>query len=380
MIVGCKLLHFMKPFQDICEKIAPLDTSWLERAQKYHDNLTKPPRSLGRLEEIAIRLCAIQGTDSPRASPSRIVVFAADHGVAHEGVSVYPPQVTAQMVANFRRGGAAINALSRAAGAQLCVVDVGVEGDEVEVDENIEYSMLQFHRCRVRNGTRSMTRGAAMTHEEALSAINIGIAQAEAAARDDVAIVGIGEMGIGNTTAASALTSLLCDLSPREVTGRGTGIDDAMWLHKIAIIERALEINHLQPLGDAPPQDRVLDVLRCVGGLEIAAMCGFCIGAAQLQRAIIVDGFIATSAAALAVRFCPNVKSYLFAAHRSTEVGHAALLQIIEQEPLLDLQMRLGEGSGAALCLPILQGAVAVFNDMATFESAGVTNAADASK
>lgn len=374
--------------QDACDKIAPLDASWLERAQKRHDQLTKPPRSLGRLEEIAVRLCAIQHTDSPRATPSRIVIFAADHGVAHEGVSAYPPQVTAQMVANFRRGGAAINALSRAAQAQLHVVDVGVEGDEIEVDievdadtnANIEYSMLKYSSCRVRNGTRSMTRGAAMTHEEALSAIATGIAQAESTACDNVAVVGIGEMGIGNTTSASALTSLLSGLSPQEVTGRGTGIDDATWKHKIEIIERAIQINDLQPLGEAPTQDRVLDALASVGGLEIAAMCGFCLGAAQSRRAVIVDGFIATCAAALAVRFCPDVKSYLFASHRSTEIGHAALLRIIEQEPLLDLGMRLGEGSGAALCLPILAGAVAVFNEMTTFENAGISGAADISR
>lgn len=395
-------------------------SSWAERAWQQHDNLTKPPRSLGRVEEIAVRLCAIQQTLTPHATPTRILIFAGDHGVAHEGVSAYPPQVTAQMIANFRRGGAAINALARAANAQLHVVDVGVCGQEVPIAAtDIEYSngeksndetaqnaisnvatsnfvasngasaksesakvasaksAFAFHRCRVREGTNSMTQGAALSRDEVLAALAIGVAHAENAANDGVQVVAIGEMGIGNTTSASALTCALTGLSPRDVTGRGTGIDEKKWRHKIEIIERALSANSVTPLGDLPSTDRVLDLLGAVGGLEIAAMCGVCLGAAARRMAVVVDGFIATCAAAIAVRLYREVKSYLFVAHRSTEIGQGALLEILGQTPLLDLQMRLGEGSGAALCLPILAGAVAVFNEMATFESAGIDNAGE---
>ncbi len=364
-------------FPSVISRIEAPDNSSAERAWQRHDNLTKPPRSLGKLEEIAVRLCAIQRTLTPQVTPSRILIFAGDHGVAHEGVSAYPPQVTSQMIANFRRGGAAINTLARAANAQLHVTDIGVCGEEVPVEANIEHSNhdFAFHRQRVREGTRSMTQGAAMTRDETIAALEIGIAQAENAAHDGVQIVAIGEMGIGNTTSASALTCALTGSSPQEVTGRGTGIDDEKWRHKTQIIERALSMNNIMPLGDTPTQDRVLDVLGAVGGLEIAALCGVCLGAASQRLAVVVDGFIATTAAALAVRLCPVVNEYLFVAHRSTEIGQVALLEIVGQAPLLDLQMRLGEGSGAALCLPILQGAVAVFNEMATFQSAGIDGA-----
>lgn len=328
----------------------PVDRAWLDRAKEHQRHLTKPPGSLGRLEELAARLCAIQETLRPQAAPRRIVVFAADHGVAEEGVSPYPREVTAQMVANFRKGGAAINALARQAGADLRVVDAGVVGGE-----------------GVRDGTANFVRGPAMTEDDLRAALALGLAAAEEAARDGVLIVGLGEMGIGNTTAASAVTAALTGWPPARVTGRGTGADDATLARKVAVVERALAVN-------APRADDPLDVLRKVGGLEIAALAGFCLGAAAARRAVVTDGFIATAAAFAALRLAPALGDYLFAAHRSTEPGHAALLEAAGLRPLLDLELRLGEGTGAALAMNLLSAAAAAHVEMATFDAAGVSD------
>jgi nicotinate-nucleotide--dimethylbenzimidazole phosphoribosyltransferase len=364
----------MSIIEETIKRIGPVDAALIKMAEARQQQLTKPPGSLGRLEEIANRLCAIQKTLEPTAAGRRIVIFAADHGVAAEGVSAYPPEVTAQMVANFCAGGAAINALAQVAQSELCVVDIGVAGSIPDLAANQTghdcrgpvARSARFASRRVRAGTRNMTRGAAMTEDEMWSALRAGLELAEAATSEGITLIGLGEMGIGNTTAASAVTAALTGLEPSRVTGRGTGADDATFARKVKAVKAALDINK-------PDGGDALDVLRKVGGLEIAGLCGLCLGAAAMRRAIITDGFIATAGAALAVRLCPNVSGYIFAAHLSPEPGHAVLLDLINQRPILDLEMRLGEGTGAALAMNIIAAAVAAFTEMATFESAGVT-------
>lgn len=340
-------------------RVRPVDPAWRDRADARLDRLTKPPHSLGRLEWIAARLCAIQQTVTPRAAPRRIVVFAADHGVTAEGVSAYPSAVTAQMVGNFLRGGAGINALARATGADVCVVDVGVAGD---IDTS--GAAATFVSRRVQPGTRNMAHEPAMSHDELRSALDVGLDIADAAARDGVAVLACGDMGIGNTTAASAMTAAFTRASASEVTGPGTGIDSDTFVRKVAAVTRALRIN--QPGGDP------LEILRTVGGLEIAAITGAYVGAAGHRMAIVGDGFIATAAALVAAELCPSWLDYWFAGHLSSEPGHRLQLRYLRQEPLLQLNMRLGEGTGAALAMHLLNAAAAVMNEMATFDSAGV--------
>jgi nicotinate-nucleotide--dimethylbenzimidazole phosphoribosyltransferase len=348
------------------ERIHPTETTWRERADARLDRLTKPPRSLGRLEDIAARLCAIQRSDTPRAEPRRIVVFAADHGVAAEGVSAYPAAVTTQMVGNFLKGGAAINALARTVDAGVCVVDVGVAGAIDALDGE-----ATFVSRRVRAGTHNIAEGPAMSHDELARALDAGLDIADAAARDHVALIAFGDMGIGNTTAASAITAALTAARVSDVTGPGTGIDDGALAHKIETVTRALRVN--QPHRDP------LEVLRTVGGFEIAAMTAACIGAASHRIAIVGDGFIATAAALVAAELCPSFLDYWFAGHLSPEPGHRVQLAHLGQQPLLQLEMRLGEGTGAALAIHLLVAAAAMMNEMATFESAGISGPARAS-
>jgi nicotinate-nucleotide--dimethylbenzimidazole phosphoribosyltransferase len=320
-------------------------------ARRRHDSLTKPPGSLGRLEEVAIRVCAAQRTLRPAVARRAVLVFAADHGVVAEGVSAYPQAVTAQMVASFAAGGAAVCALTRAAGAQLVVVDVGVATP-----------CAGALARRVRAGTANFTREPAMTVAEARAAIEVGIEIATAVPAD---VIAVGEMGIGNSTAAAAITAALCGASPERVTGRGTGVDEAGLAHKRAVVARALALHR-------PPADDAIAVLAAVGGLEIAACAGAYLGAAAAGKIAVLDGFISTAAAALAALLAPALGGYLVAGHRSPEPGHGLLLARLGLSPLLDLGMRLGEASGAALALPILGGAIAAFTDMATLEAAGV--------
>ena len=345
-------------------RVRPVDVTWRDRAEARLDELTKPPRSLGRLEWIAARLCAIQETVTPRVVPRRIVVFAADHGVTEEGVSAYPSAVTAQMVGNFLRGGAAINVLARAAAADVCVVDVGVAGDIDAAGQ-----AAAFVSRRVRPGTRNMTKGPAMSEDELASALRVGLDIADGAARDGGAVIACGDMGIGNTTAASAMTAAFLGVAAAQVTGPGTGIDGEMLARKIDVVRRALAAN--QPGRDP------LAILRTVGGLEIAAIAGAYVGAAAHRMAIVGDGFIATAAALVAASICPPFLDYWFAGHRSSEPGHTVQLGFLRQQPLLDLEMRLGEGTGAALAMPLFAAAAAVMNEMATFDSAGVAGRAE---
>jgi nicotinate-nucleotide--dimethylbenzimidazole phosphoribosyltransferase len=349
------------PIEDVLSRLPPVrrvDRQWIVRAEARQALLTKPPGSLGRLEEIANRVVAIQETLTPTVEAAQIIVFAGDHGVTAEGVAPYPSAVTAQMVANFLAGGAAVNVLAAVAAAGVTVVDIGVASEDPPPSG--------VSGRRVARGTRNMVREPAMTPQEALAAITVGVEQGlEATAR--VQMIGMGEMGIGNSTAAGAITAALTGRPPASVTGRGTGADDAMVRRKIDVIEQALRERRPDPRDG-------LDVLAKVGGLEIAGLVGVVLAGAATRRVIVSDGFIATAAAAIAVRMCPAAADYLFAAHRSIEPGHAALLEEIGQEPLLDLQMRLGEGTGAALAFGIIRGAVAAFTRMATFASAGVSD------
>jgi nicotinate-nucleotide--dimethylbenzimidazole phosphoribosyltransferase len=351
-------------FQETIAKIQPVDQGVFEKAQARQLLLTKPPASLGRLEEVANRCAAIFGDLTFSVSNPRLVVFAGDHGVCAEGVNPYPQDVTAQMVLNFVRGGAAINCVARACDVELKVVNVGVIGPLPELSGLMNRVVAK--------GTQNFCQRPAMTRQETLAAVCVGIEMAKEAAADQCNLLGFGEMGIGNSTAASAITAALTGLPVTEVVGRGTGADDDCLKRKISAIERALE-RHRENLADP------FNILMSVGGLELAAMCGFCLGAAAARRPVLTDGFIATAAAALAVRISPEVSDYLFAAHASTEPGHRYLLKLIEQQPLLSLDMRLGEGTGVALAMKVVQAAAAAFTEMATFESAGVSSEKDAS-
>jgi nicotinate-nucleotide--dimethylbenzimidazole phosphoribosyltransferase len=346
--------------------VQPIDVESVSAARARLDRLTKPRGSLGRLEDIAARVCGIQRTVTPTADKRLIIVCAGDHGVCAEGVSAYPSAVTPQMVANFIAGGAAINALASATGTGLWVIDVGVDGSEDTGSATDEASAVRMICRRVRRGTRNMVQEAAMSEVELLEALAVGIDAAEHAASRGISLVGLGDMGIGNTTAASAITAALLNKRASEVTGRGTGLTDEALEHKIQVIDRALARHRLRA-------DEPLEILRSIGGLEIAALCGVCMGAAAGRLVVVVDGFITTAAALIAVAISPDVGDYLIAAHLSPEPGHALQLQHLRQRPLLNLDMRLGEGTGAALAMNVIVAACAAFNEMATFESAGVS-------
>jgi nicotinate-nucleotide--dimethylbenzimidazole phosphoribosyltransferase len=343
----------------ICARIQPVDESWLKAASKRQLTLTKPPGSLGRLEEVGNRIAAIQETTTPRIAAKRIYVVAGDHGVTAEGVSAYPREVTSQMIDNFLEGGAAINVLARNGGIEIKIVDAGVDADLSDRDELLQLKIMR--------GTANFAHGPAMTRQQAESSIASGITLARSAREDGINLIGIGDMGIGNTTAASAITAALTGAGAEAVTGRGTGIDDVHLAHKIETIRRALTVNK-------PDGSDSVDILAKVGGTEIGVMMGIVLGAAEGRLPVVADGFISTAAAALAVGLCPNVRDYLFAAHRSSEPGHRSLIDYIGNQPLLDLSMRLGEGTGAALAMHIIDGASKLLSEMATFKEAGVSD------
>jgi nicotinate-nucleotide--dimethylbenzimidazole phosphoribosyltransferase len=338
-------------------RIRPLDTRLTVQAQQHLDRLTKPPGSLGRLEELARRYVSITGQPSPVINHKAVVVFAADHGVAAEGVSAYPQEVTAQMVRNFLRGGAAISVLARQAGAVVRVVDIGVAAALPPLPGLLAR--------KVRPGTANMARGPAMSRDEARQAVEIGITVAADCYHDGVSLVATGDMGIGNTTPSSALVALFTGVPVDRVTGYGTGIDDRTRAHKIAVIERSLQVN-------APRADDPLGALAAVGGLEIAGIAGLILGCAARRMPVLVDGLIATAAALVAAALQPLVTDYMIAAHASVEIGQQVAWRFLGQAPLLDLQLRLGEGTGAVLAMPLVEAAVHVYNEMATFDEAGV--------
>jgi nicotinate-nucleotide--dimethylbenzimidazole phosphoribosyltransferase len=328
------------------------------------DAKTKPPGSLGRLEELACRLAAIRGRMPDGPLHPAIVVAAADHGVAARGVSAYPIEVTAQMLSNFAGGGAAICVLAREAGARLVVVDAGVIGGAAV--EGVRTEVVDGVRC-----TEDLTVGPAMSRSTATGMIERGIALAEELAAEGVQILGLGEMGIANTTSASALTAVLLPAEPSLVCGPGTGIDDAGLARKVDAVRRGLAANGL-PRPDAEPAD----VLSAVGGLEIAFLVGVTLGAAARRIPVLLDGFVSSVAALVAYGFREVAAASLVAATRSPEPGHALVLERLGLEPLLDLGLRLGEGTGAALALPLVRSSIAILTDMATFDAAGVSGPA----
>jgi nicotinate-nucleotide--dimethylbenzimidazole phosphoribosyltransferase len=327
-----------------------------DEAQRHLDMLTKPPGSLGRLEELAVRLVALTGRPPGVAAPV-IFTFAADHGVVVEGVSAYPQSVTAQMVENFLRGGAAVNVLARQAGVRVVVADFGVATPLG--------APTGLVARRIAAGTQNMALGPAMTREQAVEAVEAGAALAEEAITEGADLIGTGEMGIGNTTAASAITAAITGAPADLVTGRGTGVDDAGRARKVATVRQALEVN-------SPDASDGLDVLAKVGGFEIAGLVGVILAGAAHRVPIALDGFIAGAAALVAVTLAPDARHALFASHRSAEPGHALALRHLGLEPYLSLDMRLGEGTGAALFVPLARAAAAIYAEMATFKSAGV--------
>lgn len=347
----------MKLLNDTVARIGPVSESAAAEAQALLDDKTKPRRSLGRLEELAVRVAAITGRARPPVPDKAIVVMGADHGVAAEGVSAYPQEVTAQMLLNFATGGAAINVLARHVGARVVVVDMGVANPVVAGGVRSE---------RIAAGTRNLAEVPAMRRAQAIAGVETGVRIAGELIDEGIGLLGIGEMGIGNTTAASALTAALTGTAPEEVTGRGTGIDDATWRRKVDVIRRALRLHE-------PATAEPIDALASVGGFEIAGLAGVVLGAAARRVPVVIDGFIASAAALVAVRIAPAAADYLIASHRSVEVGHRKVLEALGALPLLDLDLRLGEGTGAALAMSLVDAALKVLHEMATFSSAGVS-------
>jgi nicotinate-nucleotide--dimethylbenzimidazole phosphoribosyltransferase len=339
-------------------RIKPVSRDLLLQAQVRLDNKTKPLGSLGRLEEFARRVVAISGDLQPDISKKVVFTFAGDHGIVEEGVSLFPREVTPQMVLNFLAGGAGINVLARHVGADVRVVDVGVDYDFADAPGLI--------RKKVARGTRNFAKGPAMTRKEMLAALKVGIDLADQCRAEGVGLVGTGEMGIGNTTPSSAIIASISGKTVAEVTHRGTGIGDEALINKIRVIEQGLAINKPDP---ADP----LDVLTKVGGLEIAAIAGLVLGCAANSIPVVIDGFISTAGALIASELHSNVRDYIFAAHQSVEIGHSFMLERIGADPILDLKFRLGEGTGAALAMTLIEAGVKVLNEMATFEQAGVT-------
>ena len=342
----------------LAESIQPLDETYLKRAQDRLDSLAVPRGSLGRLMDLGKQYSAVRRNPLPVLKRKKIVTFAADHGVVEEGVSAFSQEVTPQMVFNFMRGGAGINVLARHVGADVTVVDIGVAYDFPEIEGLVSR--------KVARGTKNMTKEPAMTRAEALQALETGAGLAAEAARDGVDIIGTGDMGIGNTTPSSAIIAVVSGLPPAEVTSRGTGISDSSLGVKVDAIERAIELHR-------PDRQDPIDVLAKVGGLEIAGIAGLIVGAAAENIPVVIDGFISTAGAVIACGLNSVISQYLVAAHLSVEKGHRAMLEHIGLEPLLDLNLRLGEGTGAALGISLVEAGVKVLTEMLTFDEAGVT-------
>lgn len=346
--------------QDTLTRIAPLSADWRRKARAHLDNLAIPRGSLGELLDVAEQLAAIRETLKPSVKKKVVVTMAGDHGVVDEGVSAFPKEVTPQMVANFVAGGAAINVLAGVAGARVVVVDMGVA---VDLDRSFEGKVLF---SKVGYGTRNMARGAAMSREEAVKALEAGIGIAGRLIDDGVELLGTGDMGIGNTTPSTAILAAVSGRSVGEITGRGTGIDDAALENKIRVIEKALEVNR-------PDASDGIDILAKVGGFEIGGIAGLILGAAARRVPVVVDGFISTAGALIAKALAPASLDYMIAGHQSLEPGHRVMLEELGLKPLLSLNLRLGEGTGGALAMNIIESSARVINDMLTFDDAGVT-------
>lgn len=345
--------------ETLLSRIPSLNDKFIEQAQQRLDNLTKPQGSLGRLEEFAKRLVAITENPVPELDKKAIFTFAGDHGVADEGVSAFPKEVTRQMVFNFLNGGAGINVLARHAEADVVVVDIGV-------DYNFDsFKNSPLVTKKVMRGTKNMRKGPAMTRDEALRCIDVGIELANEYAKKGYKIFGTGDMGIANTTPSSAITALLTGKSAEEVTGKGTGINEDAWKNKVKVIKDAISINK-------PDKSDPIEVLSKIGGTEIGGIAGLIIGAAANRTPVVIDGFISTAGALIAYSIEPKTKDYMFAAHNSQEIGHKAMLERIGLKPILDLDLRLGEGTGAALAMMLIEAGLKIYKEMATFEEAAV--------
>ncbi len=340
------------------QSIVPVNRELIPAIEAHLADLTKPLGSLGQLEALAQRYCLATHTLTPQTGRKKIFCFAGDHGVVEEGVSAFPKAVTPQMVRNMLAGGAAVNVLSRHAGAELEVVDMGVD-DPLEEAPGL-------CRRKIRGGTDNIARGPAMSVAEATRALETGIELAMAAHADGICMVGTGEMGIANTTPATALFTAFLDCPVESVTGRGTGINDEALQNKIAVIKQALEVNRAR-LTDP------LNTLAALGGFEIAGIAGLVIGAAACRMPVVVDGFISSAGALTAVQMNPHIRDYLFFSHLSQEKGHRHFMEAFGARPILDLDMRLGEGTGAALAMPVIEAAIRIYNEMATFSGAGVS-------
>jgi nicotinate-nucleotide--dimethylbenzimidazole phosphoribosyltransferase len=356
-------LEAMRSLQSLISSIAPLDEAAMQAARVRQNMLTKPQGSLGRLESLSVQIAGITGQAIPRLQHKVVTVMAGDHGVVAEGVSAYPQDVTPQMVENFLRGGAAINVLTRHVGARVVVVDMGVIADIPPCPDLIIK--------KIARGTGNIARGPAMSQEQALQALMAGAEVVEAELHKGLDILATGDMGIGNTTPSAAIACALTGYTPEQIVGRGTGVDDAGLLRKRSAVEQALQIN--QP----DPKDG-LDVLAKVGGFEIGGLAGAILAAAAHHRPVVIDGFISTAAAMIAVSLAPNIRHYLIAAHSSQELGHHRMMEWLDARPLLDLQMRLGEGTGAALAMSLVEASCKILAEMATFQEAGVSEKSEA--
>lgn len=344
----------------VLKAIKPLDSAAMEAAQRRQDSLTKPHGSLGRLEQLSIQIAGVTGQAVPKLEHKAIITMAADHGVVAEGVSLYPQEVTKQMVLNFLNGGAAINVLANYIGARVIVVDMGVIGGFPPLP-GLLCKMIDF-------GTKNMTQGPAMTHQQAINALEAGIEVVEAEKDRGLDIIGTGDMGLGNTTASSAILAAITGEAVKKVTGRGTGIDDRQLAHKVRVIERALSVNK-------PNSKNPIDILAKVGGFEIGGLAGVMLAGAAHRIPVVIDGFISGAAALIAVSLSPQVKDYIIVSHISAESGHKPLLDFLGLTPLVDLNMRLGEGTGAALGIFLAEAAIRILSQMATFAEAGVSEA-----
>ncbi len=352
----------MSKLEQTLSSIKPINPSFYEKAQKRLDSLTKPQGSLGRLEEFAAKMVAITERMEPIVHKKAIFTFAGDHGVAEEGVSAFPKEVTPQMVLNFLRGGAGINVLARHAGVDVVVIDIGVDYDFGNTDGLVHKKIIR--------GTKNIRKGPAMTRQETVQCMEVGIELAEEYARKGYHIFGTGEMGIANTTPSSAIAAVFSKRTVEEVTGRGTGISDDAFKNKVRVIEDAIKINKPNPKNP-------LDVLAKLGGAEIAGIAGIVLGAAANRIPVVIDGFISTAGALIACEIEPKVKEYIFAAHTSVERGHWIMLERMDLKPILNLNMRLGEGTGAALGMSMIEAGVKIYNEMATFGEAGVSERND---
>jgi nicotinate-nucleotide--dimethylbenzimidazole phosphoribosyltransferase len=340
-------------------KIEDIDRNTMEMARRRQNQLTKPLGSLGVLEELSVRIAGIEASPNPKASSGVVFVMAGDHGVCEEGVSAFPQEVTMQMLLNFMAGGAAINVLASHAGARVVVTDVGVRG-ELGAD-------LPIYKKKVAHGTKNMARGPAMTRQEAIRSVEVGIEVFETEyTKQPFDIAGTGDMGIGNTTPSTAIASILTGRSVVDLAGRGTGIDDAGLMRKISTIGKAIALNSPDPLDG-------LDVLSKVGGFEIGAIAGVILAAASRRVPVLVDGYISGAAALIARSLCPKSVQYMIASHLSADSGHAYMLSSLGLRPIVDFDMRLGEGTGSAIAMTICDAACRVLNEMATFSSAGVS-------